>query len=317
MNWIDLVIVCVIGLYILDGFRRGFIIISLEIFGFFVSVFIALCIYLKFGQFIAAHSSISVIFAKLIAFFIIWLVVEVAYLIGARFAYNALPNSLKASNINKYSSFVPAIVKATIFVAIILTLLTALPISTFIRSSISDSTIGSSLVKKTAKIETSFEQIFGGVGDEALTFMAVKEPNTRINLGFRPYVMIEDTPAEQEMLTLINLERQNKKLKPLELDQKLHIVALAHAKDMLQRGYFAHESPEGKNVGNRLDEVGIEYHIAGENLALAPNVDIAHIGLMKSPTHRDNILGTDYHKIGIGVVNAGIYGEMFVQVYTD
>jgi len=44
---------------------------------------------------------------------------------------------------------------------------------------------------------------------------------------------------------------------------------------------------------------------------------LAMQGLMNSPGHRANILSPSFHKVGIGVLDAGIYGEMFVQEFTD
>jgi len=38
---------------------------------------------------------------------------------------------------------------------------------------------------------------------------------------------------------------------------------------------------------------------------------------MDSPGHRANILRPDFRKVGIGVIDGGAYGKMFVQVFTD
>jgi len=317
MNWIDLVIILIIILYLLDGWRRGFILSVLELVGFAISIFLALRFYHPFGQLLSNELHFSIIFAKIIAFFLIWLVIEIIYTLGARYLYNTLPEGIRKSVVNKYFSFIPALIKGLIFLGIILTLLVALPISRHIKSAISGSLLGRPIVEKTAKIESNFENIFGGVANESLTFMTVQNSHRRINLNFRPYQLVEDERAQQEMYTLINMERASRGFKPLEWDEKLHIVAFSHAKDMLQHGYFAHENLEGKDVGRRLEGVGIAYNVAGENLALAPNTYIAHIGLMKSATHRDNILSGDFHKIGIGTIDAGFYGEMFVQVFMD
>ena len=42
---------------------------------------------------------------------------------------------------------------------------------------------------------------------------------------------------------------------------------------------------------------------------------VAHRGLMESESHRENILQPDYAEVGIGVVSAGVYGRMFVQLF--
>lgn len=86
---------------------------------------------------------------------------------------------------------------------------------------------------------------------------------------------------------------------------------------MFERGYFSHYSSEGKDVGDRLIEAGIYFNYAGENLALAPDINRAHQGLMDSPGHRRNILDPAFGKIGIGVIDGGVYGKMTTQVFTD
>lgn len=55
----------------------------------------------------------------------------------------------------------------------------------------------------------------------------------------------------------------------------------------------------------------------GENLALSPNVTLAMQGLMGSKGHRANILSTNFGKIGMGVIDGGIIGEVFCQEFTD
>jgi len=82
-------------------------------------------------------------------------------------------------------------------------------------------------------------------------------------------------------------------------------------------GDFGHVSPDGEDVGDRLEKDGIKYAIAGENLALAPTVTTAQNGLMNSEGHRANILEPKFKKVGIGVIDNGVYGKMFVQVFTD
>jgi uncharacterized protein YkwD len=86
---------------------------------------------------------------------------------------------------------------------------------------------------------------------------------------------------------------------------------------MFARGYFAHDTPEGVDPFQRMQQAGIVFGIAGENLALAPTLDMAHNGLMNSPGHRANILRPEFRKVGIGVLDGGIYGKMWVQEFTD
>jgi uncharacterized protein YkwD len=97
----------------------------------------------------------------------------------------------------------------------------------------------------------------------------------------------------------------------------LTAVARQHSADMLARGYFSHYSPEGKTALDRLRAQRIAFLIAGENLALAPTVTVAHTGLMHSPGHRANILRPQFGKVGIGILDAGRHGIMVTQNFSN
>ena len=84
-----------------------------------------------------------------------------------------------------------------------------------------------------------------------------------------------------------------------------------------KRNYFSHYTPEGKSPFDRMDEAGIKYKAAGENLAYAPSVEVAHQGLIDSPGHRANILRPEFGHLGVGVIDGGINGKMFCQEFTD
>jgi uncharacterized protein YkwD len=86
---------------------------------------------------------------------------------------------------------------------------------------------------------------------------------------------------------------------------------------MFKTGYFSHYTPEGLSPFDRMTEADIIFTYAGENLALAPSEALAMKGLMQSPGHKANILSNNFHRVGIGVLDGGIYGEMFCQEFTD
>jgi uncharacterized protein YkwD len=86
---------------------------------------------------------------------------------------------------------------------------------------------------------------------------------------------------------------------------------------MFARGYFAHDTPEGKDPFDRLRQANVRFLTAGENLALAPTVPVAHNGLMHSPGHRANILYPQFGRVGIGIMDGGIRGLMVSQEFRD
>ncbi|MGM0470894.1 MAG: CAP domain-containing protein [Bacillota bacterium] len=123
--------------------------------------------------------------------------------------------------------------------------------------------------------------------------------------------------AEKTMLNLLNQERTQRGLEPLQVDLDLVKVARAKSQDMIENDYFAHQSPTFGSPFNMLDELGINYYFAGENIAGASTVQQAHQSLMNSPGHRENILKERFTHVGIGIINGGPYGMMFTQEFID
>jgi uncharacterized protein YkwD len=119
------------------------------------------------------------------------------------------------------------------------------------------------------------------------------------------------------MLNLINSARKEAGLKELVMDEKLQTQARDYGREMFAEGFFSHNDLDGKTPFDRMAKAGIIYKVAGENLAIAENVTEANKGLMASPTHRENILTKEFGKVGIGVVDGGKYGKIFVQEFTD
>lgn len=119
------------------------------------------------------------------------------------------------------------------------------------------------------------------------------------------------------MLVLINQERRLYDLKPLEADPEIQLVARKHSADMFIKGYFSHTNLEGQDPFDRIAEGQVSFRTAGENLALAQSLKIAHEGLMKSPGHRANILNPSYGRVGIGIQDGGIYGLMITQNFRN
>jgi uncharacterized protein YkwD len=119
------------------------------------------------------------------------------------------------------------------------------------------------------------------------------------------------------MFALVNKERTSRGLKELIFDDSLRDVGRSHCEDMFKRGYFSHYTLEGLSPSDRINQAGITYADVGENISLSPNTDIAMQGLMNSPGHKANILFTGFGKVGIGVIDGGIYGEMFCQEFTN
>lgn len=125
------------------------------------------------------------------------------------------------------------------------------------------------------------------------------------------------TPDEQGMLNLLNQEREASGLEPLEIDHRLENMARLYCQEMISYNFFSHTSPVSGKLLDRVVSSNVPdgWLIAGENLAAAPTVELAFKGLMNSPAHKANMLEKEYTHVGIGVVDGGPYGKMFVQEF--
>ncbi len=112
------------------------------------------------------------------------------------------------------------------------------------------------------------------------------------------------TTSAYRVLALINIEREERNLPRLKMDEKLAQAARSHAVDMSRRGYFSHTSPDGVKMSGRLRQAGATYTAAGENIARGQTSASSVVdSWMNSPGHRRNILNPKYIKVGIARFN--------------
>ncbi len=111
------------------------------------------------------------------------------------------------------------------------------------------------------------------------------------------------TSQEQSLYEAINEEREKNGLAALPLDTELSALAREKSADMVANHYFAHESPTLGHASDMLDNAGYDYTSVGENIARSASVEKGHAALMSSTDHRRNILGSQWKRVGVGIVN--------------
>ena len=128
------------------------------------------------------------------------------------------------------------------------------------------------------------------------------------------------TPLEADFVRRLNAERAAAGLPALAADGSLVAIGRIRSSDMVARGYFSHTSPEGQSAFTLLDEWGVPYSWAGENLArnnypLEETVAVAVRDLMASPPHRANILNPNYTRVGVGYAEDGSGMRFYTVVF--
>lgn len=107
--------------------------------------------------------------------------------------------------------------------------------------------------------------------------------------------------TNQSIIVQTNSAREDHNLPVLEWNPKLSTSAWHKAKDMCQKGYWAHTAPDGTTGWDYMKDADYVYTYSGENLARNYTDDRVVQAWMDSPTHRDNILNNRYRDIGVAV----------------
>jgi uncharacterized protein YkwD len=87
---------------------------------------------------------------------------------------------------------------------------------------------------------------------------------------------------------------------PLQPNAMLHAAAEAHAHDMLDHNYFAHEGHDGSNPAERVAATGYAYRVTGENIASGPETAAQAVeGWIASPDHCENLMDARFVDSGV------------------
>ena len=132
----------------------------------------------------------------------------------------------------------------------------------------------------------------------------------------------EDAPEEsggvqeaaEAVASLVNAARRDAGLSELELDADLCAAAQARAQEIAQS--FSHTRPDGSSCFTILEEFGVSYRAAGENIAMGQRTpEEVMDGWMNSSGHRANILNGTFTSIGVGYYVDGAGAAHWVQIF--
>lgn len=324
-NILDLFIVVFLALWIRHGYSRGFFIISANFIAFAGSIYLAARTYSLLSSVINSAFLMPRAYANLVAFLVLFGLFHLIFGLIAVKTYPHIVRKLKRWHLclaDRVAGIFPAFVGGLVWLAIFLGIFNWFPISAPVKGLILDSRLGAPIVKFASSVEPEAERIAGKAITDTIAFVTTDRRPGAESRPWKPNIpSVErarfDAAAETYMLELINQERKRRGLRILVPDTRLRDVARAHSLDMVKNNFFDHRSPTTGYPNDRLNTAGIFYLAMGENLAYAQDIDLAHMGLMKSKGHRENILSPFFGKAGIGIVNAGAYGYMCTQEFTN
>jgi uncharacterized protein YkwD len=260
----------------------------------------------------------SEVWNRPLAFILIAIVVTVVVQLLGKVLLGRVSKDTHEQKFNRALGVLPGLANGLITAALVSALVLAMPLSEGLRERARESSLANRLAVYAERLEAKLHPVFAEAVAETLNLLTVQpESHERVNL---PYKVANSRPRpdlEARMLELVNRERATAGLRALRPDPELTEVARRHSADMFARGYFAHDTPEGLDPFARMREADVHFQTAGENLALAPSLQVAHNGLMNSPGHRANILHSQFGRLGIGIMDGGIRGLMVSQEFRD
>lgn len=107
---------------------------------------------------------------------------------------------------------------------------------------------------------------------------------------------------EEKIIELTNKIRQQSGASILMPDDRLMISASNKARDMAERSYFSHATPEGSRMAYWIKGTGYYYSLAGENLAKGFNsIDRLVQAWVDSSSHYNNLTEPRFKNIGVGI----------------
>lgn len=319
-NWIDGIILLVVLYYAIEGWERGLVSLVRKTVAFLLSLWLAVRFHPIVGAFIIETFGFPPVWKDVLGYLAVSIPSEMLIDAMIKRSFFRMPLHVTQSIVNRLLGSFFSGANGLLILAFMFLMILSLPMRGTIKRDIKNSQIGSTLVFLSERYGGKIKSSLDTITQEALKFITIK-PNSqeRLNLDVTPESgqLTVDAVGEAQMVELVNQERVRQGLGPLRTEENLTSIARKHSRDMFERRYFSHYSPEGHDVGYRAKQDGIEYSLIGENLAYAPDVTTAHEGFMNSEGHRKNILDPAWSRIGIGVIDGDVYGKMFTQVFAN
>jgi uncharacterized protein YkwD len=318
MHLIDILFLLIIVWSAWSGWRHGFIYEAMGLVTWAGSLAISFYFYPYLVRPLAKGFPGLGVWTLPVAFFIILILARLLIWVCFTHLLNIIPAGAHGNLLNKLLGILPGLINGIVAAAVVALLLMVFPLSDRLSDAMRSSQLADRLTLPTEWVEERLTPVFEEPVKRTIARLSI-EPHSEetVKLPYTTHRLTTRPDLEKEMLQLVNNERARSGAGPLVADTALRAVARAHSEDMFERGYFSHYTPEGENPFARMKDAHIHFLTAGENLALAQTLSIAHTGLMHSPGHRANILNPAFHRVGIGIIVGGMHGLMISQEFRN
>lgn len=154
---------------------------------------------------------------------------------------------------------------------------------------------GDTLWKIAVKYQVGLSEIISA--NPQIKNPALIYPGQKVNIP-----AVTTTTQENEVIRLVNVERAKAGLPALKTNWQLSRVARYKSADMASKGYFSHNSPTYGTPFQMMENFGLRFTAAGENIAYGQRTPAEVMrDWMNSPGHRSNIMSGSFSEIGVGL----------------
>ena len=324
-DYVDIFIYIFIFYLIIFGWRKGSSLIIFYIFSFLISIFFSFKYSFSIGVYISgwlnSNQQISQIFSGVIIF--------IASITAASLIQNV---TITKKNDGEFGSKILgsllSLVLSNLILTLIISLVTLFTLPNFVQQKIENSSLVSFYIEPDSIPQQSLELITGTDLLKVTNRIKKLTGNSSVVVDEYGCLEIPEEPLSKliskdkealEMLELINLERINENVDPVQFNQQYSDVAKDYALKMYLEGFWCHQDPNnGYYATDRLKEVGFRgknIQEVSENLAISSTIYSGHEELMNSESHRKTILDNEFNRVGIGIMS-GPTGLIIVQIFS-
>ena len=318
LNPIDVAVLALIGVAAWYGYRSGFVATAYSLASWILAVAAALAFEGPAATIVERLANLPTPLAATIGFVVTIVIAEALFSAAGYFAIRPIVTLVRRSPFSaadRILGTLPAGLRSLFILAVAILAIEALPVASEVKAAVESSRTGRLVNAQVAKFQPELEAFAGQLGGAPLLVTRIGEDQTE-QLDLPDALELSPDPvAERQLFELVNDERTQRGIGALAWDERLVPVSRAHSEEMFKLKYFSHDSPVAGSPFDRIRGAGVAYSRAGENLAYAQSVSVAHRALMDSPGHRENILRPEFTRIGIGVVSGGPYGRMVTQLF--
>ena len=323
IEYIELFVYIFIVFFVINGWKKGFLLQFFYLMVLLISIALSFRYSDQVGSYISSWFNSNIQLSEIFGGVLIFITV----LTVSSFFQNFLANNKKQRDVgNKLLGGFVSLLVSNLILTLIFTITSIISVPQFFEDTIENSNLVSFYTDTSGTPQQALELITGTDLIKVVSRIKDLTGKSSVVVGEQGCIEIpkyslsnlsNNNEQKDELYALLLTERSNQNLAPLELSEKLSVIALNYAYTMYQDGFWCHKNPKnGELVGDRLSKQGFPYIDIGENLALSSSVRSGHISLMNSESHKNTILDNEFKRVGIGIVS-GPLGIIIVQIFSS